>query len=185
MLLGGGGGYSLYHMFRKAFSTSNICLADSICLYVKPFRRYLASKLTILEKYSNIQRSWPFGRTTEGLPPRIIQALFTEKPSLADNMPLPWTVKKLQSFKLTVRKKYAKVQHKLLWLSPKLIAQKWTKAHTISGNNNVGCEDLCDEQIVRKFTQWVTVTQISMTYRYSTLKGHSGAELHIYFLVRL
>jgi len=33
-----------------------------VCLYIQPFRNYLALKLKILEKYSQIQHIWPSGK---------------------------------------------------------------------------------------------------------------------------
>ena len=46
------GGYRpVIHIFEKARFTCKISLAESrLCLYLEPFRSYLALKLTLLEK---------------------------------------------------------------------------------------------------------------------------------------
>ena len=45
--------------FRKLFSRAPFS-SEITCLRLGVFRNYLASKLTILEKYSNIPHIWPF-----------------------------------------------------------------------------------------------------------------------------
>ena len=71
------------YMFRKLFSRAKIA-SQIVCPYRLPFRNYLASKLTLLEKYSKIQNIWLFRGKPLGLPLR-----YTDNVCLADSMHLP------------------------------------------------------------------------------------------------
>jgi len=57
-------------IFRKLISATTFCL---VCLYLEPFRSYLALKLTVFENIQKIQHIiLPFGEATGGLRPRTI-----------------------------------------------------------------------------------------------------------------
>ena len=86
----------------------------NVCLYVEPFTSYLASKLTILEKYSKMQHIWPIGKNYWRLPPRSIhfsKAFFVG--NIASEIVCLYlkSLKNYKTSKLTMLKKYAKMQH--------------------------------------------------------------------------
>jgi len=78
---GGGGGYRpVPYIFRKLFSRATATFAWQIvvCLCLESFRSYLASKLTIHEKYKNTNIFGLLGKRSVGLPHilYILESLF-------------------------------------------------------------------------------------------------------------
>jgi len=101
------------YIFRKLFSRATFS-SVIVCLYLEPFRSYLTSKLTILEKYSKIQHIWPFGGTTGGYRPviYILRKLFSRATFASEIVCLYLeSLKNYKATKLAMLEKYAKMQH--------------------------------------------------------------------------